>query len=408
MRSPRLVMRRWIVAAAVMGLLGIGIAAWYQSTRPESMLRRGRLALAQGDFDQAERSAGRLESAGHTDHAHLLRCELFFRVHDYARAVDEFNHIQDQGDLLVDAAALCGQWFLLQLQRPAEAERFLSFVVSKRPDHVDAHRGLATLYYDQRAWVPAVLHLLKWAELDPRDGRAHRFVGLIYKDLDQPMPAIAAYEEALHRELAAPVVEEVKTELAECLVAQSEYERALRVLEGVTDQTNESSKLSALRAECLWGLGRGSEAQALLDHASAEHPRAPELLRLRAKVELHMNKPRTAVSLLERAVQIDQHDYAGRHLLAQAYQAVGRSQDAAEQRRLADQTKESLLQLTELIKKASDKPWDAAVRKRLAETCQQLDKSDLAAMWFKAAASCPEQSDKETGKEGDMGTRQLP
>src|SRR5205823_4592206 len=136
--------------------------------------------------------------------------------------------------------------------RPAEAERFLRYVVSKRPDHIDAHRGLATLYYDQRAWVPAVLHLLKWAELDPRDGRAHRFMGLIYRDLDQPTPAIAAYEEALHRELAGPVVQEVKEELAECLVAQSQYERALALLGEETDRPQEAAKLRALRADCLW------------------------------------------------------------------------------------------------------------------------------------------------------------
>jgi tetratricopeptide (TPR) repeat protein len=401
MRSPRLVLGRLSVAAAVLGLLGLGSAFWYRSTRPQNLLRQGQQALAQGDVEQAERFATRLEVAGHTDHAHLLRCELFFRVHDYAKAVDEFNHIRDQGDILVEALALCGRWFLLELHRPAEAERFLLLVVSRRPDHVDAHRGLATIYYDQHAWVPAVQHLLQWAELDPRDGRAHRFMGLIYKDLDQLTPAIASYEEALRRELALPVVEEVKEELAECLVAQSQYERGLALLEEAADRPTEVPKRMALRAECLWGLGRSSEATALLDSALANHPRVPELLRLRAKVYLHTNEPQAAIPLLERAVEIDRHDYAGRYLLAQSYQALGRSADAAEQRRLADQTKESLLQLTELIKKASEKPWDASVRKHLAETCQKLDKPDLAAMWIKAAATCPPE-------EQDTETRQVP
>jgi tetratricopeptide (TPR) repeat protein len=375
--------------ALVLGLLGMGAVFWYRFTRPDHLLQRGQQALHQGDLDQAERLAARLEKAGHKDHAHLLRCELFFRLHDYAKAVDEFNQVQDQGDLLVQASALCGRWFLLELHRPAEAERFLRFVVSRQPDHMDAHRGLATLYYDQRAWVPAVLHLLRWAELDPRDGRAHRFMGLIYKDLDQTSPAIAGYEEALRRELAPAVVEEVKEELAECLVAQSHYERALALLEGRADRSDEVPKLVALRAESLWGLGRTSEAQALLDQALANHARAPELLLLRAKVYLHTNEAEAAIPLLERAVEIDRHDYAARYQLAQAYQAQGRRADAAEQRRLADQTKESLLQLTNLVKKASDKPWDASVRTRLAETCQMLGKPDLAAMWLRAADRCP-------------------
>jgi tetratricopeptide (TPR) repeat protein len=377
------------MVVAMLGLLGMGGAFWYQSTRPDNLLQRGQQALHQGHLDQAERLAARLDNAGHKDHAHLLRCELFFRIHDYAKAVDEFNQINDQGNLLVEASALCGRWFLLELRRPAEAERFLRFVVSRQPDHVDAHRGLATLYYDQRAWVPAVLHLLRWADLDPRDGRANRFMGLIYKDLDQPSPAVASYEEALRRELAPPVVEEVKEELAECLVGQSHYERALALLESCADRSGEVPKLVALRAESLWGLGRTSEAQALLDRALANHARAPELLRLRAKVYLHTNEAESAIPLLERAVELDRHDYAARYQLAQAYQALGRRGDATEQRRLADQTKESLVQLTDLIKKASDKPWDALVRKRLAETCQVLGKPDLAAMWLKAAANCP-------------------
>ncbi|HLJ98134.1 MAG TPA: tetratricopeptide repeat protein [Gemmataceae bacterium] len=405
MHRLRPLLGRSIAVVTLLGLLGLGGAFWYRSLRPENLLRQGQQALARGDLDQAERLARRLEAAGHSDHAHLLRCELFFHLRDYTQAVNEFNHMRDQGELLVEASALCGRWFLLELHRPIEAERFLLFVVSKRPDHVDAHRGLATLYYDQRAWVPAVLHLIQWADLEPRDGRAHRFMGLIYKDLDQPTPAIAAYEEALRRELAPPVVEEVKEELAECLVAQSQYERALALLPDAA----ETAKLASLRAECLWGLGRGSEAEAVLDRALAGQPRAPELLRLRAKIALHTNRPEAAIPLLERALEIDRQDYAGRHLLAQAYQAVGRSADAAEQRRLGEQTKEALLQMTELVKQASEKPWEASVRQRLAQTCQKLDKPDLAAMWLKAAASCPAgQPDKELGSGGQTQIGQVP
>src|SRR5205814_218593 len=179
---------RTLVAALVVGLFGLGAVFWYRSTRPDYLLRRGQRALVQGNADQAETLATRLDGAGYLDHAHLLRCELFFHLCDYAKAVDEFNQIADRGEILVEASALCGRWFLLELHKPAEAERFLLFVVSKQPEHIDAHRGLATLYYDQRAWVPAVHHLLKWPELDPRNGRADRFMGLIYKDLDQPTP----------------------------------------------------------------------------------------------------------------------------------------------------------------------------------------------------------------------------
>jgi tetratricopeptide (TPR) repeat protein len=291
-----------------------------------------------------------------------------------------------------------GQWFLLALHRPVEAERFLSYVVSRQPNHVNAHRGLATIYYDQGAWVPAVLHLIKWAELDPTEGRPHRFMGLIYKDMDQPTPAITCYREALRRRLTATVVQEVKEELAECLVAKSDFAEALAILEDCGPRQAKVVLLLALRAECLWGLRRESEAQALLDRALQDHPDFPALLRLRAKVHAAAEQPREAAALLERAIKLDPNDHASRYQLAQAYEALERPKEADEQRRQADQTKAALVEMTDLIKVAAENPWDVGVRQRLADACQKLNKPDLAAIWQRATATCPP-APPETRKE---------
>jgi tetratricopeptide (TPR) repeat protein len=366
------------------------VAWWYHTSRPEYRLRQGQEALRRGDWAEAEQRATQLDAAGCPDHAHLIRGEACLRTGHVAQAVEEFNHIHDQGDVLVEAAAVYGQWFLLKLHQPVEAERFLQFVVFRRPEHVDAHRGLATLYYDQGAWVPAVLHLIRWAELDPRDGRAHRFMGLIYKDLDQHHMAIPAYEEALRRELTVPVVEEVREELAEALVAQSHYARALEVLEGCeVERLTDVPRLQALQAECWWGLGRTSEAEQFLDRALVDKPQCLELLRLRARLHLAIPEPGQAAALLERVLAIDPHDYASRYQLAQAYEALHRGPDAADQRRQAQQTKDALVELTNLVKEAGDKPWDGSVRARLAEMCQQLGKPELASRWRRAANACP-------------------
>jgi tetratricopeptide (TPR) repeat protein len=289
----------------------------------------------------------------------------------------------------VEASALYGQWFLLELHRPAEAERFLRFVVSRRPDHVDAHRGLATLYYDQRAWASAVLHLAAWGDLDPRDGRPYRFMGLIYRELDQARPAIAAYRKALRRDLKPRVAEEVRRELAECLTAQSHYAEALEVLGEDSPPDAEAPRLAALRGECLWGLRRGKEARALLEEALARAPRCAELLRLRARMHLADQQPRAAARLLERVLAEYPHDHASRYQLAQAYEALGRTREAGEQRALVKKTQALLRELTDLVREAGDKPWDGSLRRRAAELCRELDRPDLAEMWRRAAASCP-------------------
>jgi tetratricopeptide (TPR) repeat protein len=387
---------RVLLLAAVLGSVGAAGAWWHHTTQPDYRLLRGQEALRRGDWDEAERFVLRLEAAGEKDRAHLLRGELYLHQRDYNRAVGEYNQLADQGALRVEAAALYGKWFLLELKRPVEAERFLRLVVAERPDHVDAHRGLATIYYDQGAWVPAVLHLLAWGNLDPNDGRPYRFMGLIYRDLDQPEQAVQSYREALRRQLKEHVADEVREELAECLVAQSHYAEALGLLEG-NARAREEPRLLALRADCLWNLGRTAEALALLRPALASHPQAPELLRLRANMHLQAREPEAAAALLERAVALDGHDHASRYQLGLAYESLGRRAEAAEQRRLSQQTQDALVEMTRLVKEAAERPWDSVPRRRLAECCQRLNKPDLAARWLRAAALCP------PGREGRPG-----
>src|SRR5439155_17612376 len=106
--------------------------------------------------------------------------------------------------------------------------------------------------------------------------------------------------------------------------------------------------------------------------------------RMRARLYLDADEPKRAAEQLEQAVKVDRHDHASRLLLADAYQRLQRPADAAGQRYLAQQTIEQLHELTRLSAEATAKPWDAAVRKRLAAICEQVDKPDLARMWLEA------------------------
>jgi tetratricopeptide (TPR) repeat protein len=382
------VLGRLLLLAVVLGPVGAVGWWWYKTTRPEYRLRHGQEALRERDWDTAEELAVRLDAAAYPDHAHLLRGEAFLRQGKINPAIDEFNQIRDQGDLLVEACALYGQFFLLNFHRPVEAERFLRHVVARRPNHIDAHRGLSVIYHDQGAWVPAIYHLIAWGDLDRRDGRPYRFMGLIYKDLDQLTQAIPCYQESLRRELTDRVAEEVREELAESLVVQAHYAEALDTLRACGDRVANDPKLLALRAESLWSLGQSVQAKDLLDPALARHPRCPELLRLRAKIHMGAGEPRAAVPLLERAVEIDRHDFASRFQLADAYKVLGRRAEAEEQRALGQKTQDSLKELSELVKEAGDKPWDGPIHKRLAESFQRLNRPE-AARWFQAAAACP-------------------
>jgi tetratricopeptide (TPR) repeat protein len=386
--------------ALVAAVATTGGGWWYRTTRPDYRLREGQAALQRGDADLAEHFARLLEASSSKDEAHLLRGEAHFRQAKpfldsnqteaaflpLRRALAEFNKIQDQGARRVDAAALSGQC-LLALNEPLQAERAFLFVLDHQPEQVEAHRGLATVYYEQGALSKAIRHAREVGRLDARDGRPNRLLGHIYLHLDRHDDAADAFQEALRRDLSNEFAEDSRERLAECLVKQNAYSEALQVLEACSPDQSGARHVSALRVQCLMRDQPG-KAHKLLDQALATDPESAELLALRARVSWEGHDAGSAAPLLERALKIDPHDYPARYLLVQVYQALDRTAEADEQRRRAEQTKELLKELGERFEEADGKPWDAGVRRRLAELCAALGRTEEAERWRTAARAC--------------------
>jgi tetratricopeptide (TPR) repeat protein len=381
-----------LIAGALL-LLGHGRwggAWWYFPCGPDYRLRCGQEALRRGDLERTNQVVLKLEEDGFPDHAHLLRGQSFLWELRYDQAIQELNQIPASNEpLRVQAGVVFGLGFLSQ-NRLHEAEQFLRYVVSKDHDNVEAHRGLASIYFDQGAKGLAVIHAREWARLAPRDGMASCFLGVLYSDFgDSNSWAADAFREALRRGLSPEKAEEVKLELAEVLVKQTQgYGDALRTLDELAPEQSQTQRAFELRAECLWGLGLSSELESLLAEGLARYPKSNSLLCARALTVL-AEDPKAALAPLELAVRLDPHDRAAHFHLAQAYELLGRRADAMEQRRLQMADQNLLEEMSELSKQALDKSWDAAIRIRLAEICDKLEKPVEAAMWRKAAANCP-------------------
>jgi tetratricopeptide (TPR) repeat protein len=372
--------------AVLLALFGLW---WYRTSRPEYRLRKGQDALLGGDVGAATATADRLLASGYPDHAHLLRGQAYLRTGRLNAAIEEYNQIRDDNEeILAEASLIYGLGFL-SLSVTDRAEKLLLHVASVRPDNVDARRGLVTIYYDRGAMTRAARQLEKWSELDDADGRPHRLLGLIYKDLAAYEPAVRHYQAALERRLAPAVREEVIVELAEVFLKRTQSAEALACLQEAKLTTAAAQvAASELRAAALYDLGRGSEAVAVLDPLLHEGPASPRALRLRAQIHADNGEFAQAVPLLEKALQLDRHEPACRFQLALAYERLGRRQEAAEQRRLLKETQDLFSTLGDLNREADQKPTDEGVRRRLVEVCERLGKFELAQMWRRAADSC--------------------
>jgi len=275
---------------------------------------------------------------------------------------------------------------LLDRQSLAQAHDAFERAVSRDPGSADAHRGLAAVAYDQGALMRAVVHLERAAALDPADGRPHRMIGHICRDLDHRERAVAAYREALTRGLSPAATTEVRIELADQLLKLGDAVGALGELPEVDDDSAASVPLLAVRCEATWIADGADAAVEVLTAAIGRHPDEAPLLALLGRLQVDLGHWDEALEPLTRAAAVDPTDLATLQALVTAHERLGRQAEATRLRERRETVQAALERLSRLTREADADLWNGTVRDELADTCEQLGKADLAAMWRHAAA----------------------
>jgi tetratricopeptide (TPR) repeat protein len=311
--------------------------------------------------------------------------EIFYRTKRFDLAEAELTQIDRDSPLFPDAVNWFGYCKLMR-KDIATADWAFRRVLGIHPDHLEAHRGLAAVLYNQGAMALALEEMKVIARLAPRDGRPLLFMGHLYADVKRKYESIESYEEALARELSPEDATTCRKDLAEVLIKNGGYERALQLLDELTPERREQPQALALRAESLIGLLRQDEARALLDRALEKPPDSQPLLGVAGRMHLQNVDAEAAARLLERVVALEPYDQMNNHYLAQSYEGAGRREEAAKQRRRSEQIKYDLEEMTRLNHEAAFNPWDTDLR--LAEVTERLGKPQLAQMWRNAAAAC--------------------
>ncbi len=380
--SGRFRRRTILVLAGVLAVTAtIGGWGWWHARRPSQRFARALAAVDAQRFDQVQRELEALEDTpGYTVQCHFLRGVLLLRQERFFPALNEFGHAVDDPTLRVRTLVLSGE-ALYRVQDFRAAIGLFVQVLSQEPDSLDAHRWLAAAYYDLGLTTEALQHMVRVSELDPSDARPHRLMGLIQKDFENYAAAVKSYRESLRRNPQQPDRQTLLLELAECQLKLHQLQDALTSLAECPPSPNRW----ALEAECHYGRGDVAEARRRIEQTLEAAPANLRALFLHGTIFLDEGNAEAAVKVLSQAAAAYPKDYTVRFKLGRAYRRLGDSQNADEQGRIADDIKRVRLQFSKLHETAASEPNNADVRRQLAILANQLDRPDLARVWFQAA-----------------------
>jgi tetratricopeptide (TPR) repeat protein len=355
-------------------------ARHWNANRPRNRYLRGREALAAGDRRTALRESQFLIGTNDFEpHGHLLAGLLLVGGGRPADALEELQHAAWDDETAVEALTAAAECYyaLGQSQKVIETART---ALSRNENAIEARRWLAAAWYDLGAMVNAVSELERISAEDPGDPRSEFLLGLIAKDDEQFASAVEHYRKALLRGITGDTRETLLRDLADSLLKLSRFEEALDVLK----EAERSPRVLTSESEALQGLRRQEEAYERVREAIELDPAYFPARLQQGSLLLFDQRVAEAATSLEEAVRLSPHSSRAHFQLSQAYQRLGKTEEAAEQVKRMQQCQALEIEFSELHGKASERPADADLRFRIGQLAQKLGKPELARMWFLA------------------------
>lgn len=374
-----------VLLTATVLLMAVVISlGFFSGPAPEEAFRQSLAALERGELAGVENSLAILDRhPAFSAHVRLLEGIIFLRGQRREAALSRFLPIPLTGSLRPYFLVYAAQT-LYELSRLADAEVLLQGLVKEQPDHAEAHRWLAIIYYDLGAFGPAIESSKRVVDLSPHDYRPHRLIGLMYHDFEQDSDAVSHYHSALELSPPQSVKEEMFGELAESLVNLRRYDEVQEVVR----QAAPTAVLCVLAGQAAWSMGQTDEARQFLSQAYGLDANERRLFLLDAQMRTAAGDIPAALTVLRKGAVQHPHDAETRYRLALALRELGFDEESETEMAHWRKAKDLATKLTELNVKAVHDPRDPVVREELAEICTILGKDEMAAMWRRAAAAC--------------------
>lgn len=385
---PRL---RWKISLFVFSaivLLALGYV--YRPVVPSahSLLHDGQMSLRNGDLAKVDPFLEQLVAAGYTEHAALLRGESLYRRQKFGQAESELAKVNGTSELYPQAAAFFA-YCRLEAGDAITAQKLLHGVLEDHPNDVEAHRGLAQVYFTLGANTRVVDELELVAKLDPSDTRPWMYKGGFYADVGLLVESVDAYEQALSRAVKPEQIGRARLGLAEALLKFGQHDRAMEVLAGLPMSFQKDSSAIVFKADALLRLGELKTAKELIASVVADLSPSSAALTIAGRIEFEAGDYERALKLFERATVVDAAYHEAHYHMAQTLNRMGNTAAGAAQQKRADAIKADLQLMSQLMDGAGMRPWDSTVRDKIADVSRRLGKEDIAIKWTKAAKMCP-------------------
>jgi tetratricopeptide (TPR) repeat protein len=340
-------------------------AVWADDPRKADSLLERAIAAASGDFPDAE----------------LLRCRALLASDRTNLAVECFEQILHP--------ASGNPELLLQLAQEAQAsgnlflaERAADLIPqndSRRPAALRLLVGMQMQIGQQDA---ALERCREWVASAPSDYEAHRQLARLLRLRRQVLPAIESCRAALRLAPEGSSDQRaIRRELIELLITVHDAAGARSEFDHLSADAGAADDLALVEAYVLRLEGRFQESLERADAALRRRPQSSEAQFLRGTLLFDLERYEEAAQSLSETVRERPAFKEAHYKLAQAYQRLGKTEQAQTHFDRSAKLTQLAEEHFELEQRVRSEPQDAAALTRLEAICRELGRPDEADYW---------------------------